>query len=391
MLSWPLGQAAPRPDGGSTVASKTPRQRVLDALAHVQPSHVPVDIGGSNVTTVVDTAYERLKAVLGVQAPTAYISRRARQSSLDEATLERLGTCTRPVYLGKPDRAGHQRSDGTIVDEWGVGWRAAGGHYNPVENPLAGDDLSALGRYAWPDPDDPGRYRDLSAQVERCGLDGRYATVLSLPVAVVHMSQYLRGFDDYLMDLVANPGYAEDLMGRVMEVYLRIVENALAAVGRRVDVVSFGDDVGFQDRPMVRPAVYRRLIKPHHATIVARVKQVTGAAVMFHTCGAVRDLIPDFIDIGVDALNPVQVAAAGMGDTAALKRDFGAALTFWGAVDTQRVLPFGSAEDVRAEVRRRIDDLAAGGGFVLAAVHDIQDDVPPENLLAMADAAAAFG
>ena len=112
---------------------------------------------------------------------------------------------------------------------------------------------------------------------------------------------------------------------------------------------------------------------------------------MFHTCGAVRDLIPDFIEIGVDALNPVQVSAAGMGDTAALKREFGADLAFWGAIDTQHVLPFGSTDDVREEVRRRIGDLAAGGGFVLAAVHDIQDDVPPENLLAMADAAAALG
>jgi uroporphyrinogen decarboxylase len=369
----------------------TPRQRVLDALAHVQPSHVPVDIGGSNVTTVVDTAYERLKAVLGVEAPTAYISRRARQSSLDEATLERLGTCTRPVYLGTPDRAGHQRGDGTIVDEWGVGWRAAGGHYNPVESPLAGADLSGLDAYAWPDPDDTGRYRDLAEQARRLREDGRYATVLSLPVAVVHLSQYLRGYDEYLMDLVADPGFAEDLMGRVMEVYMRIVENAVTAVGDRVDAVSFGDDLGFQDRPMVRPEVYRRLIKPHHAAIIELIKRVTGASVMFHTCGAVRDLIPDFIEIGVDALNPVQVSAAGMGDTAALKRDFGADLAFWGAIDTQHVLPFGSTEDVREEVRRRIGDLAAGGGFVLAAVHDIQDDVPPENLLAMADAAAALG
>jgi uroporphyrinogen decarboxylase len=371
--------------------SESPRQQVLDALAHVRPAHVPVDIGGSNVTTMVDTAYERLKDHLGIRAPTAYISRRARQSALDEETLERLGTCTRPLFLGRPNEAGHVRDDGTIVDEWHVGWRAAGGHYIPVESPLAGADPGALDAYAWPDPDDPGRYLGLAEQAKRLRDDGRYASVLSLNVAVVHLSQYLRGFDEYLMDLVADPGFAEDLMGRVMEVYLRIVENAVAAVGDRVDVVSFGEDLGFQDRPMVRPEVYRRLIKPHHAAIIARIKRVTGAAVMFHSCGAVRDLIPDFIEIGVDALNPVQVSAVGMGDTAALKRDFGADLTFWGAIDTQHVLPFGSPADVREEVRRRIGDLAADGGFVLAAVHDIQADVPPENVLAMADAAAVLG
>ena len=376
---------------GATMPNDSPRQRVLDALAHVQPARVPVDIGGSNVTTIVDTAYERLKTHLGIRAPTAYISRRARQSALDEETLERLGSCVRPLFLGRPDQAGHERTDGTIVDEWGVGWRAAGGHYNPVESPLSGADPSGLDAFGWPDPDDPGRYRDLAEQAGRLREDGRYATVLSLPVAVVHLSQYLRGYDEFLMDLVADPGFAEDLMGRVMEVYMRIVDNAVTAVGDRVDVVSFGDDVGFQDRPMVRPEVYRRLIKPHHAAVIERIKRVTGASVMFHTCGAVRDLIPDFIEIGVDALNPVQVSAAGMGDTAALKREFGADLAFWGAIDTQHVLPFGSTDDVREEVRRRIGDLAAGGGFVLAAVHDIQDDVPPENLLAMADAAAALG
>ena len=373
------------------MVSESPRQRVLDALAHVRPTRVPVDIGGSNVTTIVDTTYERLKAVLGIRAETAYISRRARQAALDEATLERLGTCTRPVFLGRPDRAGREREDGTIVDEWGVGWRAAGGHYNPVESPLAGAGASRLESHAWPDPDDPGRFRDLAEQVERLRRDGRYASVLSLPVAVVHQSQYLRGYDEYLMDLVADPDLAVDLMARVMEVYLRIVENALVAVGDRVDVVSFGDDLAFQDRPMVRPDVYRRLIKPHHAAIVELIKRITGASVMYHCCGAIRDLIPDFIEIGVDAINPVQVSAAGMGDTAALKREFGADLTFWGGIDTQHVLPYGSPADVREEVRRRIEDLADGGGFVLAAVHDIQADVSPENVLAMADAAAELG
>lgn len=371
--------------------SLTPRRWVLDALAHVQPERLPVDIGGSNVTTLVDTAYERLKAALDIDAPTAYISRRARQAALDEATLERLGTATRPLYPGRPDVAGCERADGTIVDEWGVGWRSAGGHYNPVESPLAGASAADLAAYRWPDPDDPGRFRGLAATARALRADGRFASVLSLPVAVVHLSQYLRGYDEYLMDLVADPGFASRLMDGVMEVYLPMIDHLLGAVGTEVDVVSFGDDLAFQDRPMVRPEVYRRLIKPRHAAIVELIRRRTGAAVMYHTCGSVRDLLSDFIDIGVDAINPVQVSAARMGDTAALKREFGADLTFWGGIDTQHVLPHGGQDDVRREVRRRVDDLAGGGGFILAAVHDIQEDVPPANVLAMADAAAEFG
>jgi uroporphyrinogen decarboxylase len=272
-----------------------------------------------------------------------------------------------------------------------VGWRAAGGHYLPVENPLAGATDGDLAAFAVPDPDDPGRYRGLREAARSLRADGRYASVLSLPVAVVHLSQYLRGYDEYLMDLLADPPFAERLMGRVMEFYLRVVENALDAVGADVDVVAWGEDVAFQDRVMVRPEVYRRLIRPHHASIIELIKRKSGAAVMYHCCGAVRDLIPDFIEIGVDAINPVQVSAAGMGDTAALKREFGAHVTFWGGIDTQRVLPFGTPGDVREEVQRRIADLAGGGGFVLAAVHDIQDDVPVENVLAMVDAAAELG
>ncbi|HEY4753674.1 MAG TPA: uroporphyrinogen decarboxylase family protein, partial [Candidatus Limnocylindrales bacterium] len=116
----------------------------------------------------------------------------------------------------------------------------------------------------------------------------------------------------------------------------------------------------------------------------------TEAKVFFHTCGAVHELIPDLLEIGVDILNPVQVSAAGM-DTAELKREFGRDLVFWGGgVDTQRVLGGGTPDEVRAEARRRIDDLAAGGGFVFATVHNIQPDVPPENILAVHEVVRAW-
>jgi uroporphyrinogen decarboxylase len=190
---------------------------------------------------------------------------------------------------------------------------------------------------------------------------------------------------------VADAAFAEQLMDCVMGIYLKIVSHALDAAGPYVDVVTFGDDVAFQDRPMVRPAAYRQLIKPRHRQIVDLIKSKTDAAVLYHCCGAVNSLIPDFIEIGIDALNPVQVSAAEMGDTDRLKREFGAHICFWGGVDTQRVLPYGTPDEVRQEVRRRVADLSAGGGYVLAAVHDIQEDVPPENIVAMAKAAREFG
>lgn len=369
------------------MAHMTPRERVKAALAHRAPDRVPLDIGGSNVTTMVDAAYARLKSYLGIAAETVYLSRRARQVVLDEATAQRLGSDTRPLFLGPADgRPDVRHPDGSLTDEWQVVWKSAGGHYIPVGNPLLNATPADLEHFPWPDPDDPGRTRGLHERARQLHQETNYAVVLSLPVGVVHLSQYLRGYDQYLMDLVADVDFAERLMDRVMDIYVRIVGNALDAVSPYVDVVTFGDDVAFQDRPMVRPSIYRELIRPRHRQIVDLIKTKTAAAVLYHCCGAVYPLIADFIDIDVDALNPVQVSAAGMHDTARLKREFGAHICFWGGVDTQRVLPYGTPDEVRHEVQRRIADLSVDGGYVLAAVHDIQEDVPPENVLAMAEA-----
>lgn len=374
------------------MAKMTHRERVKAAVDHRTPDRVPLDIGGSNVTTMVDTAYERLKAYLGIEAETVYLSKRARQVVLDEVTAQRLGTDTRPLFLGPPDsRPDVYHSDGSVTDEWQVNWRCAGEHYIPAGNPLVNATIDDLDGFPWPDPDDPGRTRGLGEQARHLHEETDYAVILTLPVAVVHLSQYLRGYEQYLIDLVTNTGFAEQLMDRIMEIYLGIVSNALDAVSAYVDVVTFGDDVAFQDRPMVRPTTYRELIKPRHQQITDLIKSKTDAAVLYHCCGSVYSLIPDFIEMGMDALNPVQVSAMDMDDTARLKREFGADICFWGGVDTQRILPYGTPDEVHEEVRRRINDVSASGGYVLAAVHDIQEDVPPENIVAMAEAVREFG
>jgi uroporphyrinogen decarboxylase len=372
------------------MAPSTPRQRVLDALAHKTPSAVPIDIGGTNTSSVVEGAYERLKTALGVTSETAFISRRSRTAALDDAIFKRLGSCVRPIWVG--GAIASEAPDGSLLDKWGVTWKRSGdGHYNPVGNPLVDATEADLASYSWPDPDDPAWIGGLREGAERWREEGEYAIALSLPVAIVHLSQYLRGYDQYLVDLMVDQSFAANLMGRVADVYMGIAEKALDAVGGDIDVVQFGDDVAFQDRPMVRPDIYRKLIKPHHQRLIELIKSRSRAAVFYHCCGAVADLIPDFIDIGVDALNPVQVSATGMGDTARLKREFGRDITFWGAIDTQHTLPYGTPDDVRDEVRRRIEDLGEDGGFVVAAVHNIQDDVSPENIFALADAVREYG
>ena len=169
-----------------------------------------------------------------------------------------------------------------------------------------------------------------------------------------------------------------------------IAEFVLDEVGDYVDVVSFPEDLGFQDRPFMRPELYRAKVKPYHRRLVEAIKSKTRAKVLIHSDGAVYRLIGDLIDIGVDALNPVQVSARDM-DSARLKAEFGANMSFWGGIDTHHVLPAGTPEDVREEVKTRIGDLARGGGYVVGPVHNIQAEVPAENIVAMYDSALEYG
>ncbi len=371
----------------------TPRERLRAAIEHRQPDRVPIDVGGSSFSTIIGQAYERLKAHLGVEDDTQYMKRRSRSAILDERIARRLHTDTRPLLVGSPD--GWQDiyfADGSFQDELGVVWRKAGdGHYAPTGNPLREATLADLDAFPWPDPLNPGRTRGLRERARQLHEGTDYAIVLSPPVGFVHLSQYLRGYEQWLMDIVLNPEFLDALMDRALAWWLELVGAVLDEAGPYVDVVAIGDDVAFHDRPMVDLARYRKLFKPRHRRMIDLVKAKSDAKVLYHCCGAVKPLIGEFIEIGVDALNPVQVSSAGMDDSAALKAEFGDHICFWGAIDTGRVLPMGTPADVRAEVRRRIQDLALGGGYVVAAVHNIQEDVPPENIQAMADAAIEFG
>jgi uroporphyrinogen decarboxylase len=189
---------------------------------------------------------------------------------------------------------------------------------------------------------------------------------------------------------LANQPFAEALMERGLEIQLEIGSKLLAEAGNFVDIIHISDDLGTQKAPMISPELYRKLIKPRQRKLFDFIRGRTEAKILFHSDGCVYPFIADFIEIGVDILNPVQVGAQDM-EPKKLKREFGSHLCFWGAVDTQHILPFGTPQDVRDEVRRRIEELGDRGGYVLSSVHNIQNEVPPENICAMFDAALEYG
>ena len=364
------------------MARMTHRERVVAALSHRQPDVVPIDLASTIDSSIVVEGYERLKGHFGVPAPTVLTNRMMRVVDVDERILTSLDIDTRGVFpAGPPDiiigEAGYR-------DEWGVERvRPAGSFYYDEQHfPLAGEiTVADIARYPMPDPHDPIRRKGLKERVRQVhAID--CAAVLNLPSAFVHRTQYLRGFTDWFMDFATDRRLLAALFDAVLEVSLAQCQEILEEVGSEVDVVLTSDDLGTQRGLMVSPADYRELIKPRHARYFQLVHDMTPAKVLFHTCGSVVDIVEDMVEIGVDVLHPVQVMARGM-DAAKLKATWGDRLAFWGAIDTQRVLCQGTPDDVRAEVARRIEELGQGGGYVLGAVHNIQPDVPMENILAM--------
>jgi uroporphyrinogen decarboxylase len=201
----------------------------------------------------------------------------------------------------------------------------------------------------------------------------------------------LMGLENFFMALVSEPAFADRMMEKMTDLYIEASRAYLDEVGQYLDVVVYWDDVCGQNGWLIRPDLYTRMVKPKQRRLVEAIKQKTHAKLFYHGCGAVYDLIPHLIETGFDILNPVQVSARGM-DTRRLKENFGREITFWGGgVDTQQVLPFGKPQEVADEVKRRIDDLAPGGGFVFAPVHNIQAFVPPENIVAAYDTALQYG
>jgi uroporphyrinogen decarboxylase len=370
----------------------TPRERILAAIEHREPDWVPIDVGGCSTTTLIGDAYERLKRLLAVNGETEYMKRKSLSVFLDEAVADRLHSDTRGIMVGGPDNwKDVVLDDGSFQDEFGVIWRKAeGGKFNPLGNPLRHASLADLKSYPFPDPLDAGRVRGLREKARQLHEQTGHAVILTMPSGFVHLSTYLRGFDNFLIDFAADHEFLEALLDRTCNFFLELTARLVEEVDPYVDVIMYGDDLAFQNAPMVDLKRYRRFIKPLHKALFDIIKTRSRAKLLYHCCGAARSMIGDFIDLGVNALNPVQVSSAGM-NTAELKAEFGSQICFWGAIDTQHVLPVGSPQDVREEVRRRIQDLAPGGGYVLASVHNIQEDVPAENILAMVDAAREFG
>jgi uroporphyrinogen decarboxylase len=397
------------------------RQRVLTALRHQEPDRVPMDLGGTMDSTIMAVPYQVLRKHLGLGAGTTRVADVYQHTALvEEDVRQALGVDVmfvsdepnewRPGTLpdGSPAEFPAQflpqlQDDGSQVTFDAAGnvvlRMPRGGHYfDPVYSPLAGatsvhdieNHVAAIESYDRPSHLDKS-YAELARKAMALREETDYLLVGFFGGHIFQASQSLRGWETFLVDLLLNRKFAEALMDQLAEANMRRFARFAETVGPYVDVVQFEDDLGMQDRPILRPDLYRRVVKPYHEKLLRFAKSRCDAYLLLHTDGAVAPFIPDFIEMGVDVLNPVQVSAADM-DTKVLKREFGRDITFWGGgCDSQRVLPFGTPDEVADEVKRRIDDLAPGGGFVFSPIHNVQTGVPPENVVAMFGTAREYG
>lgn len=372
------------------------RERVLTALAHKEPDRVPVDFGGTTCSSITLPAYEQLKAYFGIEAPNIVIDRVMQSVMVDERILDMFHVDTHAVLRNPPELERNHSvefDENTYRDQWGVTWHKPPGsdYYDMIKPAMPGPiTMNDIMSHPWPEPHDPGYTRGLRERVLKERDSTERALVLHIYPGIIHTSQFMRGFEDWFVDMALQPKLMEAMLDAITESMLGPLEESIDAIGDIVDVVRLGDDIGHQDRLCVRPQTYREVIKPRHARLVEAIKSRTKAPVLWHTCGSVYDILDDLIEIGVDAINPVQTSAAKM-EPERLKAGYGDKLTFWGGIDTFRVLPLGTTEEVEEEVRRKIEVLAPGGGFVLNSVHNIQSDVPVENIIAMFDAAQKYG
>ena len=384
-----------------SLKTMTSRERVLKALAHEIPDRVPIDLGG-NQTGIHKNAYRNLVRRLGFEEEVEIMDAVQQLARPSERVLERFRVDTRyvraapaPGWKGgivKAERNGRVWHD--LTDEFGVRWSMPDDqrlYMDITLHPLAGAAIRDVHDYAWPKGDDPGRFAGLRERALLIRDETPYAVVSGISGVIYEFGWYLRGLEQWFCDLLTAPEFCEAVLDKVLEYWLDWFRLFLDEAGDVVDVIMIGDDLAGQDGPLFNPAIYRRLIQPRQKRLVQYIRSRTAAKIWYHTCGSCLAYIPDLIDNGVHILNPVQTGAKHM-DAPALKRRFGRDLVFWGGgCDSQHVLPRGTPAEVAAGVRANLAAFMPGGGYVFNSIHNIQGEVPPENIVAMFDTAYEFG
>ena len=379
----------------------TSRQRVLKSLNHEIPDRVPIDLGGFQ-TGIHRIAYEQLINHLGIEDeitimdPVQQLAKPCeellRRFHVDIRYITSYGTDGFDGAIRQNERDGRLWHD--LKDEFGVVWSMRDDQrlYMDIScHPLAGATVDELEDYPFPDGSDHTRFTGVRDAALKMRNETSYAISTGIGGVVYEYCWYMRGLEQWFIDMIENPGFCEALLEKTLKFWTDYYSGFMREVGDVVDIVMIGDDLAGQSGPLFSPEFYRRCVKPRQKRLVSHIKSLTSAKIWYHTCGSCAEYIGDLIDNGIDILNPVQIGTVGMA-ARALKEEYGDRLTFWGGgIDAQHVLPFASPQEVKQEVLANLDIFKPGGGYVFNNVHNIQAGVPVQNIVAMYEAAFEYG
>ncbi len=379
----------------------TSRDRLLATLDHQEPDRVPIDLGGFQ-TGIHLRAYETLLHHLGLREELIVLDPVQQLAVPSEVVLQRFHVDVRYVTARAPDgfdgsirlnrRNGRLWHD--LEDEFGVVWSMPDDQrlYMDISHrPLAGATIRDIERYPFPNGRDPSRFSGLRERVSSLRARTDFAISSGICGVTYEICWYMRGLEQWFADMIENPALCEALLEQTSRFWVDWMNGFLAEVGDLLDVIMIGDDLAGQDGPLFSPSFYRSVVKPRQRRVIDTIRKHTKARIWYHTCGSCMSIIPDLLDNGIDILNPVQISARNM-NPAELKKRFGKKLVFWGGgIDAQHVLPFGSPDEIRGHVEANLHYFKPGGGYVFCNCHNIQAGVPPENIVALYDAAHELG
>ena len=338
----------------------TSRERVFASLNHEEPDRVPIDLGGFQ-TGIHRGAYESLLEHLGVEDRPVILDPVQQLAVVCETVLERFRVDTRYVCAHGPDsftggielNERDNRLWHDLRDEFGVVWSMPDDHglYMDISHhPLAGACIGDIGRYPFPKGDDPTRFTGVREKIGSLRRETDFAICSCIGGVVYEICWYMRGLEQWFIDMLTQPEFCAALLDRTLEYWLGYYSLYMKETGDLYDVIMIGDDLAGQSGPLFSPSFYRDIVKPRQKKLVRHIRSLTDAKIWYHTCGSCYEYISDLIDNGVDILNPVQIGLVNM-DPAKLKREFGDRIVFWGGgVDAQHVLPFASPDAVREQV-----------------------------------------
>jgi uroporphyrinogen decarboxylase len=359
-------------------------ERFQLCMQHRSPDRPPLDLGATSLTGMRPGCQKRLTDLLGFTGPA-----QPSNSGVDERILEWAGTDFRSVgaLLDLPSPHTRQVSETCAIDCWGVERRNIYGEWQITSSPLKGATRQDLDRFTWPAPRlDEALLQKWERDARRLQQSGRRVVIAEHPVyGILELGCWMCGYDDFMMKMAADKDFVRAFFDKVLAIQLVIIEAYYGVLGPYLHLTTSGDDFGTQRSSFVSPAMFADLIAPYFTARIERTKQLMNGYYWHHSCGAVACLLPQIIACGVDILNPVQTSAAGM-EPEQLKSACGDKLVFWGAVDVQQLLPHATTTEVRQKVKRLIEVLGKDGGYVVAPAHEMQDDIPPENIVAWVEA-----